>query len=409
MLRIKPKLIATLILGPWASGPLLAIEIPESFHAARPMAMGGAFTAVANDENAVWTNPAGISRIRKHRSRSLIHKIKFPNAIAGVNATGSTFYSLLSGTDEAELASAISDNASTLSEKPFWAMAAAFPMVMFDFGRQLAGVIGGYSHSTMKVTVDSEDPQLANAEIVSDVGGVLSFAATNWTNRFNVGVQVRSIGRYAFEDTIETTALANTGEFQQTLQDNANRSVGLAVDAGFLFTLADFWFPTIGIAILNAPTGCKTDYLNPFSGTRQTVCGTVFQGSFANPHAVSTVDPTDIRVGFSITPRFGRKVALRLAVDMHQIPYASGDLNYGLSDVPLLKRAHIGAELITGNPLLPSPFSLAVGLSQGYYTMGASVRLAFLSIDVTTFGRDISTRDTPEEDRRTMAGFSFDF
>lgn len=400
---------ATLTAALLASTQTFALEVPESFHAVRPMGMGGAFTAVANDENAVWSNPAGISRIRKHRSRSAVSLFKFPNVIAGINTSGSDFYDSVTSVDEAEIATSISANADKLADKPFWAMAAAFPMIMFDFSRQLASVIGGYSHTTLKATVDQDTPLEAQTEVISDVGGVLSFAATNWTNRFSVGFQVRPVSRYAFEDTVDTTVMADPTLFQDALKEGANKSQAVAVDAGVLFTLADYWFPTIGISVMNAPTGCQTDYLNPFSQKRETVCGTVFSGDFANPQAVSTIDPTDIRMGVSILPRLTRKIALRLSVGIHQYHVASGDLNYGLSEIPIQKRIHGGLELVTGNPLLPSPISLSVGMSQGYYTMGASIRLSILSLDFASFGRDISTTDTPYEDRRVMGGFSLDF
>ena len=383
-------------------------EIPEHYHPVRPMAMGGAFTAIANDENAVWTNPAGVSRIRKARSRSTVNLIKFPNAIAGANTTGRTFYSKLKQTSEEETASTISANAEDLQEKPFWAMGGAFPMMMFDFGKQFASVAGGFAHTTLKSTVDAENPQIAATEVISDAGGVLSFSLTNRTNRFNIGVQARTIGRYAYEDVVATSELLDDTAMKEKLQNDANKSAAVAVDLGVMWTLGDFWFPTVGISVLNAPLGCKENYLNPFSKLNETVCGTVFQGDFANPYALSTIDPTDLRIGFSITPRLGRKIGMRIAADIHHIHTAAGELNYGLSEIPILKKIHGGVELFTGNPLLPSPFSVSMGLSQGYYSMGASVRLSFLSLDIATFGRDISSTETPQEDRRVMGGFSLD-
>lgn len=390
------------------SEPLLSQEIPEHFHPVRPMSMGGAFTAIANDENAVWTNPGGISRIRKHRSRSTVSLVKFPNGIAGVNTSGKDFYTSLK-TDPTGAASTVAANSENLESKPFWAMGAAFPMIMFNFGRQAPAVLGGFSHTTFKAVIDEEDPLFAKTEIVSDIGGVMSFGFTNRTNRFNVGFQARSIGRYALEDTIPVAEFLDETELQKRFEETSNRSAALAVDVGMMWTLADFWFPTIGIAMLNAPLGCKTDYLNPFTKLRETVCGTVFQGEFSNPDAISTVDPTDIRAGISIMPRITRKIALRIAVDGHHIHQASGNLNYGFSGIPPLKTVHAGVELHFGNPLKPAPLSVAAGMSQGFYSMGASLRLGFLSVDVATFGRDISSTSVPQEDRRTMGGFSFDF
>lgn len=407
---IKFIILSALMSGSFILSSIgISQEIPTHYHPVRPMAMGGAFTAIANDENSVWTNPAGVSRIRKARSRSVVNLVKFPNAVVGANTSGRTFYSKLTQTSEEETASTISENAAELQEKPFWGMGGAFPMMMFDFGRQLAAVAGGYVHTTLKSSVDSEDPQIAYTEVISDAGGVLSFALTSQSNRFNLGFQIRPIGRYAYEDVHSTSELIDSSVMKQKLQEESNKSSAVAVDAGLMWTLADFWFPTIGLSVLNVPTGCKKGYLNPFSKTRETVCGTVFSGDFANPDAISTIDPADIRIGFSITPRLTRKIGMRVSADIHHFHMTSGENNFGLSEIPILKKIHGGVELFLGNPLLPSPFSVSVGLSQGYYAMGASVRLSFLSLDIATFGRDISSSESPREDRRVLGGLSFDF
>lgn len=40
-------------------------EIPFFFEGTRPMGMGGAFTAVADDENAILYNPAGLAKVKE--------------------------------------------------------------------------------------------------------------------------------------------------------------------------------------------------------------------------------------------------------------------------------------------------------------------------------------------------------
>lgn len=375
-------------------------EIPESFVPVRSNAMGGAFTAISNDENAVWTNPAGIARVRKARSRSTVHLVKIPNAVLGWNSNGSD---LISGDVET-----LSSKATELADKPAWGAFSVFPLMMLDLGG-MPSLIGGYAQTTLKAVIDSDNVTQARAEAVSDIGGVWGLAFTNRTNRVNFGINLRYVARYAYEETILVTELQDLDVLKSKLEDNSNQASAFAADMGFMWTLSDFWYPTIGIAIFNLPTSCKSDYLNPFSKTREKVCGTVFTGDIVNPDAISTVDPTDIRLGFSMTPRFGRKIAARISAGLHHLAATSGDTNYGLSEIPFQKLVHAGVEVITGNPLLPSPFSLSMGYNQGYYSMGASVRVPYLSFDLATYGRDISTSDTPREDRRTMFGFSIDF
>jgi hypothetical protein len=390
--------------GLW-SEVILAQEIPEAFVPVRPYAMGGAFTAVANDENAIWTNPAGIARIRKARSRSVVHSIKFPNLIVGANTSGQTFYKGLQEKGDGETVDALAEKAEELSDNPLWAVTSASPMMMMDLGGMPAAV-GAFTHVTVKAVVDKESPDQADTQIISDTGGFTSLAFTNKSNRFNVGVQLRYIGRYAYEDTVPLATLADSKEMQTVFKENSNKSAAIAADAGFMWTLADFWFPTLGVSILNIPQGCRENYLNPYSKLREKVCGTVFQGSFGNEDALSTVDPTDIRFGVSITPRIHRKMALRIGLDIHHFHYASGDSNYGYAGIPFLKTTHAGVELIFGNPILPAPFSISMGANQGFYTMGASLRLTYFSLDFATFGKDVSNTDSPEEDRRVMGGIS---
>src|SRR5690606_5221140 len=130
-----------------------------------------------------------------------------------------------------------------------------------------------------------------------------------------------------------------------------------------------------GISVLNLPTGCRENYLNPFTEKRETVCGTAYSGSFGNEDALSTVDPVDIRAGVSITPRLSRKLAMRFALDAHHLAYVSGEQIYGLQGIEASKLVHAGVELFVGNPLLIPPVAVRAGYNQGFVTMGASLNL----------------------------------
>lgn len=383
-------------------------EIPEHFHGVRPMGMGDAFTAVANDENAIWTNPAGIGRSRKARSRNVFNLTKVPNIIAGANSEGRAFYEGYKSSQDKSV-EAVVDNADDLGDKPFWARASMFPVTLFDVSRDTPMSFGLYSNTTVKAVIPKDTPEEARVEAVSDMGGVLGFGITNNSNRFNIGFQVRPVMRYAYEDRVPSEMLLDKKAMQDEMAAEANKSQAVAADFGMMYTVADFWFPTIGVAVLNLPTGCRDDYLNPFSKRRETVCGTVFKGEFANEDALSTVDPTDVRAGVSITPRIGRKLNMRFALDVHHLPIGTSEMSYGLLGIEASKLVHAGVELFVGNPLLISPFSLRAGYSQGFATGGFSLNLGPVLIEFATYGRDVSSTSKPIEDRRMMASLSFDF
>lgn len=393
--------IASLFLSSLA----VAQEIPEHFFPVRPHGIGGAFTAIANDESSIWTNPAGIARIRKARSRQAVDLVKVPNLVLGANKNGKSFYQAIQGVATGNV-DAVAEQAGDAQGEPFWGVASIAPVLLFQAG-DMPMAVAGFSHTVVKSQPNATGQ--ADTSILSDLGGLLTFGVTTRSNRFNAAVQVRSIARYAYEDTISYSTLGDKSSLQKAFKDGSNRSVGLAVDTGMLWTLADFWFPTLGLSVLNAPLGCKDDYLNPFSKLRESVCGTVFTGTFANPDAISTVDPTDIRFGLSISPRLGRELGMRVAIDFHHLAFASSGNNYGLSEIPLTKKLHAGVEFFTGNPLLPSPLSVSMGANQGFWSFGVSTRLGFLSLDFSSFGRDISATDSPKEDRRYLASMSADF
>lgn len=407
MQRLLPCL--RLLLSPVVlAGNAVAAEIPGGFTSVQPMGMGNAFTAVANDENSVWTNPAGVGRSRKARSRNTFNLTKVPNLIAGANAQSRTFYKAFKGSQDKSVEGVLGDS-TDLGDKPFWARAGIFPVTLFDVSRNSPMAFGLYSDTTIEALIPKDTPEEAQVTAISDVGAVLTFGWADDQNRFNAGFNVRPVLRYALEDRFPSEDLLHKTAMQKHLQDDSNKGQGLGLDFGLLYTMADFWYPTVGFAIRNLPTGCKADYLNPYTEKRENVCGTVYKGAIGNPDALSTVDPTDVRGGLSITPRIGRKLNLRFAADVHHLPLGTAQQSYGLLGIEASKLIHAGVELFPGNPLTAPPVAVRAGYSQGFITAGFSLELGVFDIEFATYGVDVSTTSKPVEDRRYLASLSVDF
>lgn len=389
------------------SSQALAEEIPEHYLPAGPAGSGGAGVASANDDDAIWTNPAGIARVRKARSKTGT-RTKIPNLILGANSNSRTFYgSLASGGD-----STIEDlaaNSDELGDKPFWVRAAMFPVTLVSLSPSSPAAFGIYMNSVTSAYIDSSAPSDAQVTAVSDIGGVITLGKTNVTNRLSSAIQIRPIYRYALENTIPSNDLADKSALQHHFTSLANKATALAIDAGLMYTMADFWFPTFGLAILNLPLQCRDDYLNPFSEKREKICGTKFSGDFGSPDALSILDPTDIRAGFSITPRFGRDLTSRVSIDIHHFAIASGSTNYGLPGIPSGKLLHAGVEIFKGSPLVPPDFGLRLGINQGFFTYGVEGRIGYMSIAFTSYGQDTSAQTKPSEDRRSLVSLSGEF
>ncbi len=374
----------------------------------RSLGMGDATTPLANDDGSTWTNPAGIGRSRKARSRDGISLFKVPNMLVGANGSGRAFYQGFTASSEKSVEGVLASG-EDLAGKPLWVRGSAFPMMVFDTSRNTPTTVGAYTNTVIEAIISEDNAEEARITAISDMGGVLNFGWTNDSNRFNLGMQFRPIMRYAYEDRIPSSDLINKGKMTDHLKDDSNISQGTGVDFGILFTVADFWYPTIGFSILNLPTGCRDEYLNPFTLKRETVCGNKFSGSFANPDALSTVDPTDFRLGFSITPRLSRGLGLRLAVDAHHIPVGTDAQSYGLQGIEVSKMLHAGIELFTGNPLVVSPLAVRTGYNQGFVTIGGTLHLGFMTLEFASYGADVSSSAKPVEDRRYVGSFTFDF
>lgn|GEM_PF-970237 len=404
-LAIAAGLGATVLFSPTR---LDAEEIPEHFAPIGSMGMGNATTSTANDDDSAWTNPAGIGRSRKARSRSTVNAFKFPNLFVGANTNSRAFYNAVKSASGESVEGVVSDS-SDLADKPLWARVGAFPTMLFDWNRNQPMMVGLYSNTITKAEVSSDSPAEAQTSIVSDLGGVFTYGMNSDNNRLNFGIQIRPIYRYAFENTIPSEELANRKTMQAHIKDDSNKATGLGADAGLMYTLADFWFPTIGVSVLNLPTGCKSDYLNPFTETRQSICGTKYAGNLGNPDALSLVDPTDIRMGVSMSPRMGHDVTMRFALDVHHMYVTSGETFIGLPGIDTAKQLHAGVELFWGNPLEVAPISLRAGANQGNISFGVLMNFGYLSLSAATYGVDTSSSPSPKSDRRSIVSLTSEF
>lgn len=391
-------------LGLLCGGGALA-EVPEGYPTPRPMGLGGAFTAVANDESAFWTNPAGIARVRKARSRKTVHILKLPNITVGLNAASRSFYGAIAGTTSGGVADVIA-NSDFDAEKPFYARAAAFPSILFDAGKNQPAGFGIFQNSSMRFYIDKGTPTDARISSVADLGASFGYALTDASNRLTLGLTLRPTYRYAYEDTIPSSELKSRNALYKRIKADNNRGVGMGADVGLLYTLADYWFPTLGLTLRNLPTGCKKDYLNPFTEKRQNICGTKFVGSEGNSEALSIVDPTDARVGLSISPRVASDYGVRFSADIHNINLVRNSTHYGLPGIDLTKMIHGGLEIFSGNPLEQSAFAFQVGANQGFVSWGFTINSPLGSLEFASYAADVSSTVQKVEDRRYLTSFS---
>ncbi|MDD9950603.1 MAG: hypothetical protein OXT67_03465 [Zetaproteobacteria bacterium] len=393
-------------------------ELPYFYQGTNAFGMGGAHTAIANDGFSLWANPAGIARVRKARSRARINLLRLPELTGGYNNKGRSLVSAVRSDGDLEakvekVVEAVAGDQNDFAGSAAWSRAAGGAIGFLDVPRHSPWVVGAMSHTTAKVVGDGSNAADPNAavELVSDTFAVVGMAVSNRTNRVNLGVQLRQISRFGYEDKmlVATLAEGNFNSIKDQVLNQSNQLAATALDIGFMATLADFWFPTVGLAAYNLPGGCVANYLNPYTQSRQTVCGTVYSGLIQNPDSLHLVDPTDLRAGVSITPRMSRKLAIRFAVDMHHLTLSPDNVSfYGLDGIPVQKQLHAGVEIVIGNPLTINPVSLRFGMNQGLTTKGVSLHLGWFTLEFAEYGVDVASGATAREDKRRQITLSMD-
>ena len=395
----------------FTSFSVMGQNLQDQYYTTRPKGMGSAYVSIANDKNTIWYNPAGVTRLRKARSRRRLHLVTIPNMQATANQNGFDYLSSVFGSDNESMAEIISDNSSEFTSENIFANLGLFPYAAFELGKKsnVVMALGGVTQGRITSIVSSPDYTSAATSTLFDIGGLATLGWATRTNLFSIALQLRPTQRYNYEDVLSDSIMVDPSALGERIESYSNSTFGFGLDFGMIYTFADIWFPTLAVSMYNIPIGCKKNYLNPFSATRQSVCGTVYSGDVKNPDATGLVDPTNLMVGMSMTPRITRKLAMRVALELHHINLEVGDQNWGLTDVSWQRKVHGGLEFFVGNPLLPPKFSVTAGYNQGFYTAGLNMNLGFLALAASTYAEDVSTNSTPREDRKFSVDLSLEF
>ena len=354
----------------------MANVLPQPLVHPSAMAMGGAYTAIANDDSAPFTNPAGIARIKKARSRSEFYLLRSPQFFVGTNNIAN--YAELASLQGRHLLSAqgwdkdingpylqigglskgmpdisnLDDDLQTLFKSNLdaniWGRFDIGFLGIFEIAKNIPISLGFYTTSEGSLTISDTSvssardigatTQVRYSDVINIIP-VIGIAFSNKSKRANYGLQIRPIVRQSYDGSNELSVYGDADQIGQTLAEGTNKDQAIAYDMGFMWTLADFWYPTLGIAMFNLPTGCD-NYLNPYDQTSRRVCGTNFKSSTTiNPNSLYNLDPTDIRIGISISPRLSRKMAIRLSFDYHYLEYKFS--NYDFFQKFYLRNMHV--------------------------------------------------------------------
>ncbi len=391
--------------------PAAAQELPRDWTSLRYAGMGFATVTTSNDSESVFSNPAGLARMRNPRSRRKVHEVHFPRVSISapegqLQPVGNTLFTAADKT----LPTILQNISSETGNHETLVQTNAFPSIVMGGKSKPTFLFGTYGSSQVIVKRETtDDPGFFDITRDTTVGLALGIANVSRAGTIAYGLSVRPNARY-YERLMDYSLSENPNYSGTQGITQLDRTIGVGLDAGLLFTAADFWLPTFGLAIRNAPTGCVDNVFNPYSKQTTRVCGSRRQGATQEGETRTLLDAAELVAGLSITPRFrmGRdRLNIRLSGEASPLAFTTGGAEYGFTEVPLEQVIKAGLEVFFGHPLIFSGVAARGGIFNSELTWGASIELSFLAIEYASYVRQTTFADeTTGKVRQHMAGFS---
>jgi hypothetical protein len=346
----------------------------------RVMGMGGTFTAVADDYNALFYNAAGLAWREDGQMNFMIQGmltpeiLKFSSDLSGAGSDSTRITNTLSNYFGSHFASRV--GLGGIWVRPEWGVA----VVPVDLSLE-ADV-----HGTAGVTVGVQAYQDTLIQFAKAWG-------IGEKKNLAIGVAPKVVYRAYFEkdltvfDLVQSTSLFRPSDAQEGMTFDTDFGVLYRIDPPEqgLFKWFKYAKPTFGFAVRNLlDIGFKTN-LHLIDKESSIVTGSRLERRF------DLGSKWELPEFWVFKPRVmidGRDMGSR---------YAS-----------FKKSFHMGAELLwKAFGWLNGGYR--VGVSQGYITAGVSLELGIFLLDVATYSEEIGTASSPRESRRYIVRGSLDF
>ena len=361
---------------------LVNYAIHQDYVSARALGMGNAFTAVADDYSTLFYNPAGLGKLKKGEVNMFLEAGLSPSVLDLISDVGNI--SGNTSTEKANSASAVIDKYSGKNfyarpslggiwTRPNWGIA----VIPFDLEFNMS------IHDSLGPTLNIEANQATT--IAYGYGREVKWSAKD---KWYWGATAKAVYRGYYSDNVAAADLAISNELFK--KDKAKEGLGIDLDLGLLYEpqfesgLLSTLAPTFSFVIRNlADLGYKQNMhlLN--------------QGSTEPPKSERRFD---IGSKWQL-PQFWKIFTVRAMVDLKDMGHSKWNYMKGL---------HIGAEF-DWNIASWWRGGWRVGVNQGYLTAGFTGKFLAFMLDLTTWGEEVGTIDSRQENRRYMFTASIDF
>jgi hypothetical protein len=323
------------------AGSALFQQFPILYQGVLVEGMGGAFTAVADDSNAPFYNPAGLDNIQSSSfqilniSADITYPSLYPNLYNSLNgaSTGSpaTYVNAFNSVAGQSLYARVGDYSNYTTHD-------------FAIGLLTNNQALGVANASPTTT------NLASLAALSDSGIVISGAYGFFNHHLQVGGTL--MGLYQMFENVPSLTVSQASALSSTLSSNLSHGFGVVGNLGAIYHFDLPLNPTLGASILNVGTA-----------------------SFGDAGSL----PQLINAGVGIDPDigFGRLLADIDYVDVTNYLYYTGD--------SLWLHTRFGVQY-----QFPEILTVSAGLYEGYPTFGVGVDLWAFEVNASYYTEEAS-------------------
>jgi hypothetical protein len=356
--------------------------IHQEYVSTRALGMGNAFIAHVDDFSSIFYNPATLAYRTDGHYRFFLR--------AGIDDGYMDFIDELNqaGDSASQITTAIENN---YGEHRY----ARVPTIGGAIARPRWGLAFIPADLSTDIVLNNSIGPALGVTAYLDSTLAYSYAReTNWIPKkrgsLAMGATLKAIHRAYYSDIINAGMLAAGDEIFDVNKSAEGMTIDL--DIGFIFKPAlreNSWF---------------NRYMKPtFAFVGRNLIDYGFPMQFEVFNDQNPGEPPKLERRFDVGAKFELPKLWvfqpALAADIRDIGHRNWTFKKG---------SHIGAEMYW------KMFNWwkghwSVGLNQGYWTAGFGARLAWLQIDIASFGEEVGTTDAPNESRRYIAELALDF
>lgn len=352
----KITLLITLLLIPTlAFAESTLFNYPHLYRGLRSLGMGGAYTAVGGNAEAVFYNPATL-----HDMGFQLDLIN-PLVEADKNAMdiASDVQDAMDLPTDTERTNALLDIAEANTGKPLHGRAALFPSVAVkNF------MVGLLAQGQTDARLHNQSSRIIEVQGAGDVGAVAGFSYGLPLNGLRIGLAGKYVTRTSVNEEFSVNQIAaesfDIADYQVDHSD-------VSFDAGLLYELPVLTSlkPKVGISVLD-----------------------ISDLDFKEGGKI----PQRVNVGASVTAKLPLLAEVILAADYEDVGKAYEQ------DSSTWKRVHLGGEF----GLLNRTLLVRAGLNQGYPTYGAELDIWLLRLGYTFYSEEMGAYAGQDKDDRHL-------